>query len=155
MKKIAVVIPCYKVRGHTLTVVEKIGSEVDSIYIIDDCCPENSGKFVENNSDDPRLKVIYNKKNMGVGGAVMEGYKAAILDCADIIVKIDGDDQMDPALIEHFISPIKNGEADYTKGNRFFDLEKVYSMPKIRLIGNAVLSKMEFSKFKGLGDLCA
>jgi hypothetical protein len=47
---------------------------------------------------------------------------------------------MDPRLIPAFIAPILRGEADYTKGNRFFDLEKIRSMPKVRLFGNAGLS---------------
>ena len=33
--------------------------------------------------------------------------------------------QMDPALIPDFIGPILAGVADYTKGNRFFDLEEI------------------------------
>jgi hypothetical protein len=47
---------------------------------------------------------------------------------------------MDPALIPQFIYPIEVGDADYTKGNRFFDLENVQGMPLIRLIGNSGLS---------------
>jgi len=57
-------------------------------------------------------------------------------------VKIDGDGQMDPSLITDFVSPILQGDADYTKGNRFFDLEEIKAMPKVRLFGNAVLSFM-------------
>ena len=72
----------------------------------------------------------------------MTGYRAALKDGIDIIVKIDSDGQMDPALIIDFVGPIVDGEADYTKGNRFFELEKVKSMPRIRLIGNAILSFM-------------
>ncbi|RMP75759.1 hypothetical protein ALQ17_200005 [Pseudomonas fluorescens] len=72
----------------------------------------------------------------------MTGYRAAIADGIDIIVKIDGDGQMDPSLISDFVSPIIAGNADYTKGNRFFNLEKISEMPKIRLFGNAVLSFM-------------
>ncbi len=72
----------------------------------------------------------------------MTGYRAAIADNMEVLVKIDSDGQMDPALILEFVAPIINGEADYTKGNRFFDLEKVRSMPKMRLFGNAVLSLM-------------
>jgi hypothetical protein len=49
---------------------------------------------------------------------------------------------MDPHLLMNFALPIINGEADYTKGNRFFDIENLSSMPKIRLFGNAVLSLM-------------
>ncbi|MGZ7460243.1 glycosyltransferase family 2 protein [Pseudomonas sp. Ma2-10] len=140
--QIAVLIPSYKVREHILGVIEKIGLEVCKIYVIDDCCPDGSGDFVEQNCNDPRVKILRNPKNLGVGGAVMTGYRAGIADGMDIMVKIDGDGQMDPSLIYDFISPIIEGEADYTKGNRFFDLEEIQAMPKMRLFGNAVLSFM-------------
>lgn len=138
--KVAVVIPSYKVKNHILDVITSIGKEVDKIYVIDDCCPENTGKFVLENVKDNRVNVLFNPENLGVGGAVMHGYQQALSDNIDIIVKIDGDGQMDPSLIKNFITPIIAGEADYTKGNRFFNLEKITKMPKIRLFGNAVLS---------------
>ena len=115
--KIAVVIPCYKVCNEILDVICEIGSEVCQIFVIDDCCPDGSGSFVERNCQDRRVIVLRNPINQGVGGAVMTGYKAAIKSGMDIIVKIDGDGQMDPKLILDFISPIIVGEADYTKGN--------------------------------------
>jgi dolichol-phosphate mannosyltransferase len=139
---IAVVIPTYKARNHILSVINEIGPEVNRIYVIDDCCPDNSGEYIERSCQDKRVVVIKHAENQGVGGAVMTGYKAAIEDGMDILVKIDSDGQMDPAFILNFVVPIADGEADYTKGNRFFDLEKVRSMPKIRLFGNAVLSLM-------------
>jgi dolichol-phosphate mannosyltransferase len=139
---VAVVIPSYKVRLHILDVIARIGPEVARIYVVDDCCPDGSGNFVHDNCHDPRVTVIFNQQNQGVGGAVMAGYAAAIADGMDVIVKIDGDGQMDPALIPNFVRPILAGRADYTKGNRFFDLEEVRSMPAIRLFGNAVLSFM-------------
>jgi glycosyltransferase involved in cell wall biosynthesis len=142
VNKIAVVIPSYKVRDHILWVISKIGPEVSSIYVVDDCCPDGSGDFVGSECRDSRVVVVRHKVNQGVGGAVMTGYQAAIDDGIEIIVKVDGDGQMDPSLIPIFVEPILRGEADYTKGNRFFDLEEIRSMPKIRLIGNAVLSFM-------------
>lgn len=140
--KICVVIPAYKVKSHILQVVGGIGDEVSKIYVVDDCCPVGSGEFVRENCTDRRVVVIRNESNLGVGGAVMTGYRAAITDGMDIIVKVDGDGQMDPALIPDFVQPILAGEADYTKGNRFFDLEKISTMPGVRLFGNAVLSFM-------------
>ena len=140
--RVAVVIPCYKVSAHILGVIKKIGSEVDMIFIADDCCPEGSGALVEKDCNDPRVRVIYNLVNQGVGGAVMSGYKAAIEAGADVIVKVDGDGQMDPSLIPAFVAPIISGEADYTKGNRFFDLEEIKAMPPVRIFGNAILSFM-------------
>lgn len=140
--KIAVVIPSYKVRNHIIDVISLIGPEVSRIYVVDDCCPDSSGSFVESNCKDERIVVLRHAENQGVGGAVMTGYKAAIEDGMDIFVKVDGDGQMDPSLIQDFVAPIAAGEADYTKGNRFFDLEEISAMPKVRLFGNAALSFM-------------
>jgi len=140
--RVAVVIPCFRVTPHILSVISQIGPDVWRIYVVDDACPDKSGQHVLQESTDPRVHVIAHTENQGVGGAVITGYRAAIADGASVIVKVDGDGQMDPALIPDFVAPIADGEADYTKGNRFFDLEKVRSMPVIRIFGNAVLSFM-------------
>lgn len=140
--KVAVVIPCFRVVEHVLTVIAAIGPEVWRIYAVDDACPENSGDHVVAYCTDDRVVILRNQSNLGVGGAVLAGYRAAIIDGADIIVKIDGDGQMDPTLIPNFVEPILRGEADYTKGNRFFNLDEIRSMPNIRLFGNAMLSFM-------------
>ena len=139
---IAVVIPSYKVKKHILGVIESIGPEVSCIYVVDDCCPDESGKFVEDNCKDPRVKVIKNSMNLGVGGAVMVGYQNAIEGGATVLVKIDGDGQMDSSQIWRLVQPVLQGTADYAKGNRFFNLEKIMAMPKIRIFGNAALSMM-------------
>lgn len=137
---IAVVIPCYKVIKHVDDLFSRFGPEVDAIYAVDDKCPENSGDYIAKTVKDPRVKVVYNEVNMGVGGAVLNGMKAARDDGFKIAVKIDGDGQMDPALIRKFTRPIEMGIADFTKGNRFYDPKHLRLMPKGRLIGNAILS---------------
>jgi glycosyltransferase involved in cell wall biosynthesis len=139
---VAVVIPSYKVTRHILGVIAGIGPEVARIYVVDDKCPDGSGAFVREHCRDPRVVVLEHEVNQGVGGAVMTGYRAAIADGAKVMVKIDGDGQMDGSLIPNFIAPILAGEADYTKGNRFFNLERLGAMPPLRLFGNAVLSLM-------------
>ena len=138
--RIAVAIPCYKVTQHVLGVIAAIGPEVEAIYAVDDACPEGSGRFIEQNCRDARVRVLYHPENRGVGGAVMTAYQAALADGVDIVVKIDGDGQMDPALIPKFVRPILRGRADYTKGNRFYRPESLRGMPRIRLFGNAALS---------------
>lgn len=138
--KIAVVIPCYRVQRHILGVIEGIGPEVDAIYMVDDACPERSGAMVAELCPDPRVKVLFHERNQGVGGATMTGYRQALADGADIMVKIDGDGQMNPAMIPLVTGPIANGLADYTKGNRFYYLEGLSQMPLVRMLGNAALS---------------
>ncbi len=137
---IAVVIPCFNVKRQIRSVLEGIGREVSRIYVVDDCCPQQSGAYVEEFCKDHRVRVVYHRENQGVGGAVCSGYKEALSEGADIIVKIDGDGQMDPALIPKFIKPIVDGKADYTKGSRFFSIGSLDSMPAIRKFGNAILS---------------
>jgi glycosyltransferase involved in cell wall biosynthesis len=138
--RLAVVIPCYKSADKVLGVIAKIGPEVAHIVCVDDSCPEGTGRIIERQATDSRLHVVFHETNQGVGGAVCTGYAAALALGADIIIKVDSDGQMDPVEIPTLIHAIVEGYADYTKGNRFFNIEDVAGMPTVRLIGNAGLS---------------
>ena len=142
LNSVAVVIPTYKVTQHILDVIASIGPEVSRIYVVDDACPDGSGNLVLTNCLDKRVEVLTHSENQGVGGAVVTGYRAALEGGADIVVKVDGDGQMDPAMISDLIQPIVDGNADYTKGNRFDSLVGLREMPGIRVLGNGVLSLM-------------
>jgi glycosyltransferase involved in cell wall biosynthesis len=142
MPTVAAIVPCYRVRAHILDVLATIGPDVASIYVIDDACPEDSGALVAEACGDPRVRVIRRAHNGGVGAATLTGFDAAAAEGATILVKIDGDGQMDPAAIPRLVRPILTGAADYSKGNRFFSPEFVRGMPALRLLGNAVLSFM-------------
>jgi glycosyltransferase involved in cell wall biosynthesis len=137
---IAVVIPCYKVRQQIGDVISRTITHADKIYIIDDACPESTGKYVEEHFPSSAISVIYHPKNLGVGGAVKTGYSRAMQDGAAIVIKLDGDGQMDPAMIPRLIEPIRNKTADYVKGNRFYDLAYLQKMPVMRKFGNSALS---------------
>ena len=139
--KIAVVIPCYKVSQNLKSVINDIGTEVTHIYCVDDNCPEESWKVAESIAKkDSRIHIIRRERNGGVGAAVISGYKAALEDDAEIIVKIDGDGQMSAELIPNFIRPIYENRADFVKGNRFYHLKSIAGMPFVRIIGNSALS---------------
>jgi len=139
--RIAVVVPCYRVRSLVGDVLRKIGTEVWRIYCVDDGCPEKSCEVIGAMAvEDPRIHLLLHEVNQGVGGAVATGYRQALADGADVIVKLDGDGQMDPRHIPRIVEPILRGEADYVKGNRFYDLQGLRAMPLSRLVGNAGLS---------------
>lgn len=139
---IAVVIPSYRVAGEILRVVNSIGPEVHRIFVVDDGCPDGSGSVVEAICSDTRVKVLRHECNQGVGAAVLTGYRAALNEHMEILVKLDGDGQMDPALLPRLVASIAKGQADYTKGNRFYNLREIRQMPTERLVGNAILSFM-------------
>jgi len=134
------VAPCYKVKSHILRVIEKAPPWIEGIVCVDDCCPDGSADFIEANNTDPRVVVLRLAKNQGVGGATMAGYAEAARRGARVLVKVDGDDQMDLSYCAQLIAPILLGEADYAKGNRFSSLSHLTQMPTVRVLGNAMLS---------------
>ena len=134
------VVPCYKVRDHILRVIEKAPPWIEGIACVDDACPEKSGDFIEAATTDPRVVVVRLRENQGVGGATLAGYAEAARRGGRILVKVDGDDQMDLAYVSQLVAPILLGEADYTKGNRFTSISHLRTMPRVRVFGNATLS---------------
>lgn len=138
-RKIAVVIPAYRAAAQVATVIRGLPDWIGRIYVIDDACPENSGDAAKA-AGDGRVVVLRRQQNGGVGAAVKTGYRQALADGFDIVVKMDADDQMDPAYLKALLKPILAGRADYTKGNRFRDLKALRQMPRVRLFGNSVLT---------------
>lgn len=139
--RVGVVIPCYNVAESIENVIVAIPKSIEKIICINDCSTDNSSKILEKIAkNDPRVFLVTHKKNKGVGGAMKTGYSTALSFNLDIVVKIDGDGQMDPKFISTLIKPIIANKADYTKGNRFFDVESIKPMPLLRIIGNAGLS---------------
>jgi dolichol-phosphate mannosyltransferase len=137
---IAVVIPCFKVARHIEAVVAGLLGQVKHIFVVDDACPQGSGTLVENRFVGAPVTVLRHTRNGGVGAAMVTGYRAALAAGYVIIVKVDGDGQMDTGALPALLAPILRGKADYAKGNRFFDIYAVARMPRTRLIGNAALS---------------
>ncbi len=137
---IAAVIPCFKVARHIEAVVAGLLGQVKHIYVVDDACPQGSGALVAERFPPSAVTVLRHTANRGVGGAMVTGYRAALADGHTIVVKMDGDGQMDAALLPALLAPLLAGEADYAKGNRFFDIYTAAGMPRARLIGNAALS---------------
>jgi len=153
LPKIAVVIPAYRVSDTIRQVILSLPEWIDVIIVVDDACPQHSGRVAEQIGSD-KIQVVFHPENQGVGGAVATGYRKAMEMGCDIFVKVDGDGQMDPSYISALIAPLVSDEADYAKGNRFCDFSALRAMPKIRLFGNNVLSFLEelFSGYWHLMD---
>ncbi|HEY8574112.1 glycosyltransferase family 2 protein [Phenylobacterium sp.] len=134
------VIPCYRVKAHILDVIRKTPPWIEGIVCVDDACPDGSGDFIEAQNTDPRVVVVRNAQNQGVGGATLAGYREAVRRGGQVLVKVDGDDQMDLGYVAHLVAPILLGEADYAKGNRFTSISHLKTMPTVRVLGNAALS---------------
>lgn len=139
--KVLVIVPSYSVAESVCDVVHRCLPYADSVLVVDDACPDKSGQIVEREFEDIESVItVFHSENKGVGGAMKTGFKWALERDFDIIVKVDGDGQMDPSLVPGLIKPLVENRADFAKGNRFESPRTVRQMPAHRLIGNGFLS---------------
>ena len=138
---IAIVIPCYRVEKQIHEVIAALPRYLKHIIVVDDASPDATAEVVRKSAQqDRRILLICHEKNQGVGGAMITGFRKALELGAQIIVKVDGDGQMDPAYLPELLTPLIEGRADYTKGNRFRDFRALQTMPLIRRLGNMALT---------------
>ena len=95
-KRVCIVVPCYNVRNKIISVINsRYLKKIDKILIIDDKCPQNTGKFLQKKiKKNTKIKIFF-IKNLGVGGATLTGINYAIKKKFYMIVKVDGDGQHD------------------------------------------------------------
>ena len=139
-KKISVVIPAYNEQYLIKITINSLPDYLDKIYIIDDGSDDNTFNVVKDAANKrDTIMLLRHEENLGVGAAIISGYKKSLEDDNDITVVMGGDNQMDPKYILDLIEPIIKGIADYTKGNR---LVKGYTkgMSKWRFFGNSLLT---------------
>jgi len=140
--RIAVVIPCHNESLLIGQVIETMPDFVDRIFVVDDLSEDDTSAIVQGYVDrDPaHVVLIRHTINQGVGGAIATGYKAARDEGIQVTAVMAGDAQMDPAELESIVQPVLSGEYDYTKGNRLFSGEAWAMIPRVRYLGNAMLS---------------
>lgn len=138
---IAAVIPAYNVERDIQSVLRGLPLFVKHVIVVDDASPDSSFEAATAAAKrDGRVILIRHSKNQGVGGAMVSGFRKALELGAQVVVKLDGDGQMDPKHIPALVTPLIQGKADYVKGNRFRDFQALQQMPVIRRVGNLGLS---------------
>ena len=134
---IAAVIPAYRVAGQIAGVLRDLPPYLKHVIVVDDASTDGTAALVQAAAKrDRRVILLRHVKNLGVGGAMVTGFRKALDLGAEIVVKIDGDGQMDIAYLDALLMPLIQGRADFCKGNRFRDFAALRRMPLIRRIGN-------------------
>lgn len=139
---VGVVVPCHNEENMVGRVLDTMPDFVDRIYVIDDKSNDGTVDVIEKYVQDQpgRIRLIKHEVNEGVGGAIASGYKAALSDQMRVTAVMAGDAQMSPDELAIIIEPVVRGECDYTKGNRLFSGDAWNMIPRVRYLGNAVLS---------------
>ena len=134
---IAVVIPCYRVEHEISSVLASLPRYIKHIIVVDDASPDDTAGIVTGLAKkNRRVVLVRHTVNQGVGGAMRTGFQKALELGAQIVVKVDGDGQMDLTYLPDLLIPLIDGRADYAKGNRFRDFQALQKMPLIRRVGN-------------------
>jgi glycosyltransferase involved in cell wall biosynthesis len=138
-KTVAVVVPAHDEEQLIGATVAGIPSLVDRIIVVDDASRDATVERARGAGDD-RVEVVTHERNVGVGAAIVSGYKRAIAERVDVTAVMAGDNQMDPAELESLVLPVARGEVDYAKANRLFSGRAWGLIPRHRYLGNAILS---------------
>jgi len=140
---VAVVVPAYNEELLIRDTLSSIPAFVDRIYVVNDASTDGTQQIIDNFSHtDSRMIPIRHEKNLGVGAAIISGYRCALKEGMKITVVMAGDNQMDSHVMPLLLDPIINNRADYTKGNRLLSPEFRRGMSAWRFIGNTILTLM-------------
>lgn len=140
-KRIAVVVPAFNEETLIGVTIDTMPDFVDDIVVVDDCSrDQTTARVRERLGQRPGLTLLPHERNQGVGGAIATGYKWCRDQGVDVAVVMAGDAQMDPADLPAILDPVVNDEVDYTKGNRLFTGDAWKVIPRVRYLGNSMMS---------------
>lgn len=131
MIKVAI-IPCYNEERTIIDVVGKVKRYVDKVIVIDDGSKDETTRLAR----EAGAIVLRHATNIGKGGALRTGFRAAELLGADAIVTLDGDGQHEPQEIVNLFDGLKN--ADIVIGVR----KPNERMPGVFKLGNVFLNAL-------------
>src|SRR5881394_1942940 len=138
-KRVAVVVPAHdeeKLIGDT---VRSIPDFVDRVIVVDDKSKDGTVTAV-GALNYQRVEVLEHGRNLGVGAAIITGYKQALEERLDVTAVMAADAQMDPDDLEMLAGAVARGDVDYAKANRLFTGQAWEVIPRYRYLGNAMLS---------------
>ena len=140
-QRVAVVVPAHDEEKLIAETIRSIPDFVDRVIVVDDNSRDGTVAAVRGMGD-PRVEVLEHERNLGVGAAIITGYKRAVEERIDVTAVMAADAQMDPSDLETLVAPVARGEVDYAKANRLFTGRAWEIIPRYRYLGNAFLSLM-------------
>ena len=138
-KRVGVVVPAYDEEALIAATLGGIPPLVDRIFVVDDGSTDRTSQRALELGD-PRVEVLSHERRSGVGAATITGYRRAMADGLDVVVVMNGDNQMEPEDLPTLVEPVVRGELDYSKANRLSTGLAWQLIPKTRFFGNAILS---------------
>jgi glycosyltransferase involved in cell wall biosynthesis len=139
--RVGVVVPAHDEEALIATTLSGIPSFVDRVYVVDDGSRDATVERARAVGD-RRVEIVTHDRNLGVGAAIVTGYKRALADGVDVVCVLAADNQMDVGDLATLATPVARGELDYAKANRLVSGEAWQLIPRARYLGNAALSML-------------
>jgi glycosyltransferase involved in cell wall biosynthesis len=139
--RLLVAIPCLNEAAAIGQVVKDVphtipGVDCIDVLVVDDGSSDNTSSEAQSAG----AKVLRHPRNRGVGSAFQSAVNYAVEHGYDLMVNIDGDGQFNPQDIPKLVAPVIALEADMVTASRFVDSSFTPEMPKVKLIGNHMMS---------------
>ena len=142
--KVCIVLPCFRVKHKIYTVYKKlISQKIDCLIFVDDNCPQKSVKYLKSRiSTNKKVQFIFLRKNLGVGGATLKGFKSAYNQGFDLLIKFDADNQHKILDLMNIIKKLNQENILFCTGYRNLNFKDSFKrgMPLIRILGANVLT---------------
>jgi dolichol-phosphate mannosyltransferase len=121
---LTMVVPTYNERDRLDALVEQIFGACHrdglnaEVVIVDDNSPDGTGARADDWARHSRVRVIHRAAKLGLGSAVIEGFKAAE---SEIVGVIDADLSHPPSLIPSLYAVVKEGDLDMVVASRYVE----------------------------------
>ncbi len=152
MFRVAVLVVAYNAEKKLADVLQRIPQVANDIQmevlVCDDASSDRTsevGQQFATESHQKNIRVISHEINLGYGGNQKFGYEWAIANNFDSIVLLHGDGQYAPELVESFVRPIINDQADVVLGSRMMTggSARAGGMPVYKFVGNKILTRWQ------------
>lgn len=139
--RVAAILPCYNEEKLIAKTIETLPEFIDDIIAVDDMSKDKTWDIISKIAKkNKKVKPIHLDKNVGIGGAYINGFEFALGHKADLIFTMAGDAQCNQNYMNNMIDTLLDNDIDYVKANRFVHLEELKQMPRFRRIGNTVIT---------------
>ena len=152
MFRVAVLVVAYNAEKKLADVLRRIPQVTNDIQmevlVCDDASSDRTSEVGQQFATEfqrKNFKIIRHEINLGYGGNQKFGYEWAIANNFDAIVLLHGDGQYAPELVESFVHPIMNDQADVVLGSRMMTTgsARAGGMPVYKFVGNKILTRWQ------------
>jgi glycosyltransferase involved in cell wall biosynthesis len=136
---LSVVMPCFNEAATIETVAKRVLESpfTSELLIVDDGSTDETLRIAESLTDDARVKVFAQPRNMGKGAALRRGFTEA---SAPFVIVQDADLEYDPGEYSLVLAPLLDGRADVVYGSRFISALPHRVLYFWHYVGNRVLT---------------